>query len=158
MIGLVENHYVVSREIVLAVVGVHNEWCCGWWFQTGTAEVDVDFQVPTVTEANIADLDTCWKLGNTVLKGTWPGHRSSYNLNTPACNASRSQTFHHKLCEASLYHWWSLTKFGVKRLATRSVTGWCVEIVWRIRNLSTLASFGIKKKSQLITYKIALQW
>ena len=29
------------------------------------------------------------------------------------------------------YHWCSLTKFGVKRLATRSVTGWCVEIVWR---------------------------
>ena len=31
----------------------------------------------------------------------------------------------------SFYHWWSLTKFGVKCLATRSVTGWCVEIVWR---------------------------
>ena len=26
---------------------------------------------------------------------------SSYNLNTPACNASGSQTFHPKLCEAS---------------------------------------------------------
>ena len=24
--------------------------------------------------------------------------------------------------------WWSLTKFGVKRLETRSVTGWCAEI------------------------------
>ena len=49
---------------------------------------------------------------------------SSYNLNTPACNASGSQMFHPKLCEASV--------FGVKRLATRSVTGWCVEIIWRM--------------------------
>ena len=32
----------------------------------------------------------------------------------------------------NFYHWWSLTKFGVKRLETRSVTGWCVEIAWRM--------------------------
>ena len=35
------------------------------------------------------------------------GNPSSYNLNTPACNASGSQMFHPKLCEAS--------SFGVKR-------------------------------------------
>ena len=28
--------------------------------------------------------------------------------------------------------WWSLTKFRVKRLETRSVTGWCAEIACRI--------------------------
>ena len=28
-------------------------------------------------------------------------HHSSHNLNTPTCNASGSQTFHPKLCEAS---------------------------------------------------------
>ena len=53
------------------------------------------------------------------------------NLSTPACNASGLQTFHPKLCEASSVVE-SLTKFGVKRLETRSVTGWCAEIACRI--------------------------
>ena len=40
------------------------------------------------------------------------------------------------------YHWWSLTKFGVKRLATRSVIGWCVEIILR-SDLTFPASLSI---------------
>ena len=42
------------------------------------------------------------------------------------------QPFHPKLCDASsevfFYHWWSLTKFGEKRLETRSVIGWSAEM------------------------------
>ena len=33
--------------------------------------------------------------------------------------------------QTKFYHLWSLTKFGVKRLETRSVTGWCAEIACR---------------------------